>query len=493
MTRHVSLVDQSLPPLKGFADSSSTDAFSRLRTSAPFGIFDNKNIVSRNRNQWEENITGAIIVYNTLSLTFQDGEEIRGALPADIFPIATIVTDNGSSTMTINVDHNDFQVGDTITGQTSGATAVIVTANTGSDIQFDYDTASVILTTGIGSTDRATRQSHRFHAYVPGKSQLVLMTFMMGAAKTNVVRRVGYFDDNDGLFFEQNGTVDVAVVRRTSTSGSVVDNRIVQADWNLDTLDGNGPSGIVLDLLKAQILVIDFQWLGIGRIRYGFDIGGVIVYVHEILNANKLDTVFMRTPTLPTRYEILNSGTTARQSTMKEICCSVASEGGYNLPGYEFSVSRGIVNRAVTSLTPILAIRLKNEFPSGENNRRTAKFLNAGVITETNDAHFYIRHIHEAVDITATWLAVEGGSSVEYSLDISALTGRPEHTIENIDAPTGQANKAQSDAVSGEFINFHGFISQNITSDNSQMFVIYAEPTSGTANVRGHITWIEFD
>lgn len=483
-----------------FKDTGIIDAFGRLRSSEPFGVFDNKNVSIRNRNQWEEDITGAIITYNTLVGVFQAAEEIRGTLPADIFPIGTVVTDNGVDAMVIDIDHNDFQVGDTVTGQTSGATATIVSTDTGSDIQLDYDTASVLITTGVGATDSAVRQSHRYNAYVPGKSQFILMTFVMGAAKTNVVRRIGYFDPNDGLFLEQNGTVDVALVRRTSTSGIPVDNRIPQADWNLDQLDGTGPSKIILDLSKTQIFTTDFQWLGVGRIRYGFDIAGVRVYVHEILNANALDVVFMRTPTLPVRYEQANSGVPASPSSMHEICCSVVSEGGYSLPGYEFSQSRGVVNRSITTLEPIFAIRLKNEFPAGRQNRRTVKFINSGVLTETNDAHFYIKHIHEAVDLVhagpeggADWIEVGGGSAVEYSINITALTGRPAHTIENIDAPTGQANKAQAETVSGEFINFHGFISQNIDSTNSQMFVIFAEPVSGTANVRGHISWIEFD
>lgn len=471
---------------------AGTDAFSRERTSEPFGIFDNKNISNRNRNQWTEDIAGAIITYNTLTDTFDADEEIRGLLPASYVAIGTVVSDNGSSSMTINCIHNDFTIGDTITGQSSGATAVVVSTNTGSDAQHDYNIASVTLTAGTGATDKTIRQTHRYHAHVPGKSQLILQTFVLGTAVANAVKRVGYFDDNDGLFLEQNGTTDVALVRRTSTSGSVVDNRVAQASWNLDTLDGNGPSRITLDLTKTQILVIDFQWLGVGRIRYGFDIAGVLIYVHEILNANTLGVVYMRTPSLPVRFEISNSGSTASPTSTTEICSSVVSEGGYRLPGFEFSQSMGITNRAVTTRAPIFAIRLKASF-NGQNNRRTAGFLSAGVVTATNDAHFEVVHIHEPYDITATWTAVDSGSALEYSVDISAITGRPSHTIENLDATTSAGNKAQSDTISGEFINAHGFLSQNKDSDNSELFVIYATSTTGTANVRGHLTWIEYD
>lgn len=487
------IVSETKPVSVNYGDSPAIDAFGRLRTGEPFGIFDNKNIANRNRNQWEEIITGVVITYGTLTGTFSPTEEIRGTLPLGIIPIATVVTDNGADSMVINVDHNDFQVGDTITGQTSGATAVVVSADTGSDIQFDYDTASVELIAGTGATDKAIRHSHRYHAYVPGKSQFILMTFVLGAAKNNVVRRVGYFDDNDGLFLEQNGTVDVALVVRTSTSGSPSDaKRYLQSNWNIDRLDGTGPSGLTLDLTKTQILFFDFQWLGVGRVRFGFDIDGRKVIVHEELNANVSAVVFMRTPTLPVRYEIANSGVTASPTSMNEICCSVVSEGGYQLPGFEFSQSRGVSSRTVSARTPIFAIRLKNSI-DGQDNRKTAKFLNAGVVTATNDAHFEVAHIHEAVDVVATWNDVGGGSGMEYSTDITALTGRPEHIIEHIDATTSAGNKAKSDIVIGEFISAHGYINQNYDSTNSQMFVIYATPVTGNADVRGHMTWIEFD
>ena len=128
----------------------STDG--RLRTAEPHGIFDNKNISSRNQNQWEEMLSGVIIQYTGLVGAFTVTEEIRGTLPSGAIAIGTIVADTGS-VLTIDCNHNDFQVGDTITGQTSGATATVSTTNTGSDIQHDYDHASVVLTVGTGASD----------------------------------------------------------------------------------------------------------------------------------------------------------------------------------------------------------------------------------------------------------------------------------------------------------------------------------------------------
>jgi hypothetical protein len=125
------------------------------------------------------------------------------------------------------------------------------------------------------AADEVIRQSRQYSRYKPGKSLLIAETFVMGAGTENVRKRVGYFDAQNGIFLEQNGIVDVALVRRTYTSGAAVDNRVVQASWNVDKFDGTGPSGLTLDLTKAQILLMDLQWLGVGRVRIGFDIDGL--------------------------------------------------------------------------------------------------------------------------------------------------------------------------------------------------------------------------
>jgi hypothetical protein len=457
-------------------------------------VFDNKNISSRNRNQWEEIISGAILTYSGLTGTFQVAEEIRGTLPVDSIAIAIINTDDGSS-MNIDADHNDFRVGDTITGQTSGATATVVSTNTGSDIQHNYDRSSVILTTGTGATDSAIRSTHRYHAYVPGKSNLTLFTFVLGSPVTNVKRRLGIFDELNGIFFEQTES-EYAFVIRTSTSGSVSDaNRVIQSNWNVDKFDGNGPSGIIIDLTKAQILFIEYQWLGVGRVRVGFDINGQIFIAHEFRNANTVDVVYMKTPTLPVRYDITNTGVTSSQTTFEEICCSVVSEGGYSLPGLEYSTPiTWTDNRSISVRTPLIAIRLKNEYPAGEPNRRTIKYVDVGAFVRTNDCLLEVAHIHEPVDITATWNDVGGGSSAEFSTDITAVTGRPEHKIDHdaIEAGGG-IGKGSRTLLTGEFINLHSFLSQNFDSTNSQMFVIYGTPRTGSSVVLPHITFLEYD
>ena len=200
--------------------------------------------------------------------------------------------------------------------------------------------ASVLMTVSTNG-DKIVRQTYSYWRYQPGKSQQVFMTGVMGAIKAGIRQRIGYFDTANGVFFEENGTT-LNVVQRSSTSGSPVDTVVTQANWNLDKMDGTGPSGTNLNMADAQIFVIDFQWLGAGRVRFGFDIGGTIVYCHQMLNANALPNVYMTTANLPLRYSLeMTSATTA--TSMRQICQAVNSEGGQgNETGYLFSANNGI-------------------------------------------------------------------------------------------------------------------------------------------------------
>jgi hypothetical protein len=351
--------------------------------------------------------------------------------------------------------------------------------------------SSVGLTVGTASGDFAIRQTTRYHAYVPGKSQLIIMTAIMAAAQAGLVQRLGLFDDLNGPFFDHNGT-NMGVVLRTNTSGSAVDGRVAQTAWNIDKMDGTGPSGKTADWTKSHIFIIDYQWLGVGRVRYGLDIDGEAFYVHEVLNANTLDIVYMQTPSLPIRYEIRNTAITTG-ATLKEVCSSVTSEGGYTLPGIERSISNDFAAmRSVgTTRTPVFAVRLKTSL-GGKPNRKTARFLESNYYCLSKNCLFEMSHIHDATSITATWISAEAESGVEYSKDISAIVGGTEHVLNHEVVVAGQAGKGGSDNVTTEFVNNHSFISQNYESDNSELFVIFA--TSETASTCfGSIKFIEFE
>jgi hypothetical protein len=108
------------------------------------------------------------------------------------------------------------------------------------------------------SADEVVRQTKEYYVYRAGQSQLVFATFVLAAVEANLIQEVGYNDANDGILLQADGTT-INLVRRTSATGSPVDTDVAQASWNIDPMDGAGPSQITIDWTKTQILVVDFQ------------------------------------------------------------------------------------------------------------------------------------------------------------------------------------------------------------------------------------------
>jgi hypothetical protein len=299
------------------------------------------------------------------------------------------------------------------------------------DNQFDTSTATggsttylpnessvrIDVTTSSGS--EVVRQTYRCMPYQPGKGLLCLATFVMNSPKTGLRQRVGYFGTQNGVFIQQSDST-VSFVLRSYISGSVSDARAInQADWNGDKLDGTGVSGFTLDLTKAQILWMDFEWLGVGSVRCGFIIDGQYIVCHTFENANDITSVYMTTAILPVRYEITNTAATASASSMKQICSSVVSEGGYEQTSIEHVARRTTTRTSIsTTFLPLVSIRLAS----------TA--LNAVVLpvkfnvmpTSTGD-DFEVILAKNSTGLTgASWAAVASDANVEQDTSATAMT-----------------------------------------------------------------------
>lgn len=85
--------------------------------------------------------------------------------------------------------------------------------------------------------------------------------------------------------------------------------RVPQSQFNIDKLDGTGPSGFTVDLGKMQMVGLQYTWYGAGFIDFmmrGSD--GNWVYAHRIKNNNINTEAYMRSGNLPVRYSIENEG-----------------------------------------------------------------------------------------------------------------------------------------------------------------------------------------
>ena len=244
------------------------------------------------------------------------------------------------------------------------------TSLTGSGTRtYVQDESSFNLTVGAGTTDGVYTQSKTVQAYQPGKSLLVMNTFAMAAIQSNLVQKVGYFTEQNGIYFEQSDALYFRI--KSNASGSPTIDSAYQPNWNGDTLDGSGgpnnPSGILLDPTLVQIFWCDIEWLGVGNVRCGFVINGEFIVCHTFQHANMPSntTVYMTTATLNPRYEIYKTGA-GTGGTMKQICSTVISEGGYNPSTSINYVSNGTsVTRigSANTVTSLCSIRLNPAYP----------------------------------------------------------------------------------------------------------------------------------
>ena len=210
------------------------------------------------------------------------------------------------------------------------------------------------------SGSRAIKQTKRIFAYQPGKSQQVICTGKFDSRVDGIKKSIGSFDDDDGFFFQMSGS-SFGVVLRKKINGVRTDTFFSQSTWNLDKMNGSGPSGNILDTSKAQIYTFDYEWLGVGRVRYGVVQKGILIYVHEINNYNSLETVYLRNPNLPVRYEIITHKNTTTGSLLTQICSTVVSEGGFQNVGKR-TVVTNYVGAAIgaSEYDAVLFIRYNN-------------------------------------------------------------------------------------------------------------------------------------
>lgn len=275
----------------------------------------------------------------------------------------------------------------------------------------DDSTLDLSVTETVGS--RVIRQTKQFFPYRPGKSQLFDGTAVFGDHVNGVRYRFGYFDSYDGAFFERGPDGTLAFVIRKGGS----DNRKVQSQWNRDKFDGKGPSGISLHSEKAQILALDMQWLGVGRVRFGFDIEG-LWEAHEFRHANRVNTTYMRTANLPCRYEIeqVDGGSAA---SMQQICCAVSSEGGVEGYGIPFATSNGTTVLSVQNERPVISIRPKTAFKTLNNNVYIA--LEELSIWSELTSHWKLVYNGSLTD--DEFNSVDDDSAMEYDVAATAIDG----------------------------------------------------------------------
>ena len=364
----------------------------------------------------------------------------------------------------------------------------------GADITHDSDKHAAIMTVSGSTAGTGVLQTFAYHPYQKGKSQRPVATFVLGERANGITRRVGYFDTRDGIFLEQTNA-GLFVVLRSSTSGAVVNTRIAQADWSQNSFDGEGDktdeanpiNPINLDETRRQILDMDIEWLGVGRVRYGFNIDGMSVYAHYINNANAGTAApYMRTGTLPVRYEIVNDGAGVA-SELVAMCSVVFSEGGFEKGrGIPFSADRGDVGASVAARVPVLSIRPKLTFNSLENRSQITP-LDLSIFTATQSV--LVEVVYNALLFgTGSFVSANDESTVEFNNSFTAISGGfPVQSFYVSTAGTGaNARGGETSPILSKLP-----LTLDIDGANPIPLSIVCTPLSATATVHAALNWDE--
>ena len=342
-----------------------------------------------------------------------------------------------------------------------------------------YETV-VLMTVGSTTGDKIVRQTKRVIPYIPGRENEVCMNFRLKAQTAGIRQRLGIFDDEAGIYLEDDGT-NYNVVVRKSTSGGVVETRIARANWNGDKLDGTGGSGITLDFSKFQTIVIEYNWFT-GHTEIKFIIGNYSHAIHQFEFNNAADSVFTNSPFLPIRWEIENTGGTAGSHILEVGSYATLSEAG--------SVPLGVKNTVITPLAgincsdantfyPILSIRLRSNRIKG-----VVLPLNFQVAALDNAPIFYKVLLNPTLTGATTWNTYDD-THVEYNTNATAVSEGDYIVSAGYISPNGQGGLLPLNTESALQI---GRLSMG---DSSEVITIAAASTSANKDIFAALSWIE--
>lgn len=260
-------------------------------------------------------------------------------------------------------------------------------------------TVSVDMTTTTGATDSVVRQTYQAFEYTRGNTQQGIFSLNLnGVAKTNNMRMFGLGDAENGAFIGVDGT-GFFVMRRSKTSGSVVDTKIYQSNFNRDKLDGTGVSGITIDLTKQNLFSIAYSWLGTNVIIYTVTISGTKYPFHVENVGNVLTTAWCQSGQLPMRFENTNTGTTASNTTFKVGCSAV----------FTFGSSKGYAEyQSVSSVVTPITLTTAEKVCAGIRLRSGLKYVSIEpsdyqIMPQSGNAFAYYKVIFRPTLTGATW------------------------------------------------------------------------------------------
>ncbi|WP_404332362.1 hypothetical protein [Mesobacillus maritimus] len=245
------------------------------------------------------------------------------------------------------------------------------------------------ITTTTGAADSATLDSVERGRYMPGYAGQAGIGVRIPLAPTNdQVFRWGMVDDENGAFFGQSVADGIFVAIRRAG----VDTIIPQTSWNVDPLDGTGPSGLTLDLALGNIFQITFTWYGYGVIEFNVVVQNPTTLAQEVVTVHRFrpaNETSLTDPNLPLRAQIENNGATAEVRNLFVGGRQYSILGKFN-PEFRITSERRTVTVGIAGL-PVISFQRKPEFPAGSLRPNSVSVTLEGIdIVTANDVFFQV-------------------------------------------------------------------------------------------------------
>ena len=333
----------------------------------------------------------------------------------------------------------------------------------------------------VASTGAATNSSARLGSlipvkYRPGQGVLLRFTGLFSPGVAGNTQMIGGFDSVNGMGFGYDGT-DFGVFRRRAGTT----NWVAQTAWNIDKLDGTGPSGITIDFSAGfgNVFQIEFQ-VGFGGIIYKVENPGIARFttVHVEAYANTATVPSLTTASFPMRLES-NNTTNNTDILVKSASLMGAVEGKVLYTGPQFSGTWSNQSVANNSESMVAGFRVKTTF-NGITNRTIHYATSFFAASGTTDKPQILRFRKGVTFTSPVWTDTYTGQSI-----MEQLTGGTWNNDGYVVYSRPIAGKGDPTAI------------EIVINENSwkgypgDVFIITLEGINGTGTSTGSLNWLE--
>lgn len=331
---------------------------------------------------------------------------------------------------------------------------------------------------GAASSSSAKISSLKNIKYSAGQGILARFTGLFTSGVVGNTQKIGLLSDTDGLGFGYNG-VDFGIFYRNNS----VDTWIPQNTWNLDPMNGNGPSGTNIDfsLGFGNVFEIQLQYLGFGNLLFFVEDPktGLFTKVHTIEYANSATVPSFLIPSFPLSLESVNT-TNTTDISVKAGSLMAAIEGEYIISGARFQDSMVGISTSAGSETEAGSWLVTSTF-NGIPNRINVYATEFSTVSGVNDRPQIMRFYKGGTFTTPTWTDVSAGQSCMQRLTGGNWDSNGVKLFE-IYIPGG-----------GNALNYKFELDEggNLLGVGGDTFTITFQSLSGNGTVDSVINWLE--